>query len=45
MLPSTYAWLGGEPGPRMLLEALKLFGTLEAPGNADNPTILSGRQL
>lgn len=36
-----YAWLNDEPGPRMLLEALKLFGTLETPGKADNPVILA----
>lgn len=37
----AYAWLNAEPGPRMLLEALKLFGTLEAPGQADSPVILA----
>jgi uncharacterized protein (TIGR02594 family) len=36
-----YAWLNAEPGPRMLLEALKLYGTLETPGTADNPVILA----
>jgi uncharacterized protein (TIGR02594 family) len=40
-LPAAYAWLSDEPGPRMLLEALKLHGTLETPGWRDNPTILS----
>ncbi len=40
-LPQAYAWLAKEPGPLMLLEALKLFGTLEAAGSADNPTILA----
>lgn len=39
-LPAAYAWLRDEPGPRMLLEALKLYGTLEAPGPRDNPVIL-----
>ena len=37
----AYAWLNQEPGPRMLLEALKLFGTKETPGPADNPVILA----
>lgn len=40
-LPSAYAWLAREPGPRMLSEALKLYGTLEKPGAADNPVILA----
>lgn len=39
-LPTKYAWLAREPGPLMILEALKTFGTLEIPGAADNPTIL-----
>jgi uncharacterized protein (TIGR02594 family) len=39
-LPAAYAWLRDETGPRMILEALKLFGTLEAPGARDNPTII-----
>lgn len=38
---APYAWLNAEPGPRMLLEALRLYGTVEAPGAADNPAILS----
>lgn len=41
MLPKSYAYLGREPGPKMLVEALKLFGTLEKPGGADNPVILA----
>lgn len=40
-LPAQYAWLSQEPGPRMLVEALKLFGTVEAPGPRDNPTIIT----
>jgi hypothetical protein len=28
-IPSRYAWLAREPGPKMIVEALKLFGTLE----------------
>ena len=39
-LPKQYEWLTREPGPKMLLEGLKTFGTLEAPGKANNPTIL-----
>ncbi|CAM5400917.1 hypothetical protein AFEL58S_02033 [Afipia felis] len=40
-LPARYAWLEREPGPRMLREALALYGTLEAPGAKDNPAILA----
>ena len=40
MLPAQYRWLETEPGPRMIVEALKEFGTLEAPGDADNPKIV-----
>jgi Fe-Mn family superoxide dismutase len=40
MLPAQYRWLEAEPGPRMILEALKEYGTLEAPGAADNPKII-----
>lgn len=45
-LPADYRWLAAEPGPLMLLEALKLFGTIEVASDADNPTILAwGREL
>lgn len=40
-LPSQYQWLAQEPGPRMILEGLKLFGTVEAAGSRNNPLILS----
>ena len=40
-LPVQYAWLADEAGPRMVVEAVRLFGTLEAPGAADNPAILA----
>lgn len=40
-LPKQYQWLTKESGPRMLLEALKLYGTLEMPGDRDSPTILA----
>lgn len=39
-LPEEYAWLTKEPGPKMLVEALKLIGTVETPGAANNPTIM-----
>lgn len=40
MLPAQYRWLEAEPAPRMIIEALKQYGTLEAPGAADNPKII-----
>lgn len=40
-LPAQYRWLSKEDGPAMLREALKLFGTVEAAGAKDNPTILA----
>ena len=40
-LPKQYAWLADEPGPRILLEGLKTFGTIETPGAGNNPTILA----
>lgn len=36
-----YEWLEKEPGPKMLLEALKLFGTKEITGKENNPVILA----
>ncbi len=39
-LPPAYAWLAKEPGPKMLLEGLALYGTHEGVGAADNPVIL-----
>lgn len=41
MLPKKYAWLAGEPGPKMLLEALKVHGVIEGAGEKDNPTLLA----
>ena len=41
MLPKLYRWLEAEPGPRMIREALKEYGTAEVPGASDNPRILS----
>lgn len=40
-LPKNYEWLLKEPGPKMLVEALKLYGTVEAPGNKNNPIIIA----
>lgn len=39
-LPSKYAWLAKEPAPRLLKEAVALYGTQEVPGPASNPSIL-----
>lgn len=35
-----YEWLLAETAPRALVEAVKLHGTLERPGRADNPVIV-----
>ena len=43
-LPTKYAWLNNEPGPKMIKEALNLYGTTEVPGNNSNPTILAWSQ-
>jgi len=40
-LPDAYRWLLKEPGPKILLHALRLYGTIETPGQADNPIIIS----
>lgn len=40
-LPKQYQFLAQEPGPKMLLEALKLYGTIEMPADRDSPVILS----
>lgn len=39
-LPDKYAWLSKETGPKMLLEGLKLYGTLETAGSKSNPVIM-----
>lgn len=39
-LPEQYEWLLQEPSPRMLIEAIKLFGTKEDLSVKSNPTIL-----
>ena len=40
MLPREYSWLLKEPSPAILLEMIKIHGTLESPGSSDNPVIL-----
>lgn len=39
-LPKMYDFLNNENAPRVLVEALRLYGTTETPGEADNKTIL-----
>ena len=39
-MQTGYEWLDREPGPKMLLEAIKLFGTHEVPGPKNNPLIM-----
>lgn len=39
-LPKKYAWLDAEPGPRLLKEFIKVYGTAEKKGSESNPTIL-----
>ena len=46
-LPAEYAWLvtyTADGHPKMVVEALKLFGIHEGPADADNPTILAWAQ-
>jgi hypothetical protein len=38
-LPKQYQWLENEPGPKMLLEALRHYGCLELKGRDNNPDI------
>lgn len=40
MIPEKYKWLLNEPGPKMIVEGLKLYGTKEIVGPAHNPVIL-----
>ena len=40
-IPAQYKWLENEPGPGMITEALKLFGTQEVLGEKNNPVILA----
>lgn len=39
-LPPQYAWLANEGAPRILVEALKLYGTKEIPGPTHSQLIL-----
>lgn len=39
-LPSAYAWLAKEPGPKMLREALACFGVRETAGAGNTPQIM-----
>ena len=39
-LPKQYEWLLKEEAPRILVQSLKLYGTLEKPGSDSNATIL-----
>lgn len=41
MLPKKYAWLANEPGPKMLVEALKLYGTKETAGPGNTAAIMA----
>lgn len=43
-LPTKYRWLASEGAPRMLVEGLKLYGTIETPGTPNNPTIIAWAQ-
>ena len=40
-LHAAYAWLAAEAGPKVLVEALSLYGTRETAGAANNPAILA----
>lgn len=40
-LPSAWSWLASEPAPRMLVEALKLYGVKETSGPANTPEIIA----
>lgn len=40
-LPNQYKWLENEKAPKMLVEALSHYGTIEVPGKGNNPKILA----
>lgn len=40
-LPEKYKWLQGEAAPKMLVEALRHYGTLEHRGKGSNPNIIA----
>lgn len=39
-LPAEFAWLAKATEPLMIVEAMKLYGTVEVPGNDDSPVIM-----
>ena len=39
-LPAQYEWLNLEPGPRILREFIKVYGTAEKRGAGSNPSIM-----
>lgn len=39
-LPKQYEWLSAETGPRVIREALALYGVKEKPGSGSNPVIV-----
>lgn len=43
-LPDKYAWLGAEPGPLIMRQAVALYGTIEYPGPKSNPVIMDWAQ-
>lgn len=43
-LPSNYQWLAAEPGPKMLVEALKHFGILETAGPGNSADLMAWSQ-
>jgi uncharacterized protein (TIGR02594 family) len=40
MLPKQYAWLANEPGPKMIVEALSVYGLKEVDGPGNNATLM-----
>lgn len=40
-VPAEYQWLTAEPGPKMVKEAIKLYGIYEQPGDGDNEDIMA----
>jgi len=39
-LPKQYAFLANEPAPKLIIEALKIYGTKEIVGKQHNPVIM-----
>lgn len=45
-LPAQYKWLEKEAAPRMIVEAMKEYGTIEVEGNGNNPKIIAwGKEI